>query len=179
MLNIIEPKDHNSYQSRIDSLLGLLKVYQSFSLPVHEKEKATFIVASDNELGVYGGAVLYQQKVHDLYKDLGKIVSNFQPERQSVWVARLGLYRGDEPYSTLEELDFREDFYRNLLKTFIDLGKKENLDFLVLTLCSSDAYTTKHRFYWPYILEISTGDASDNLFHGILSLDPEKSRGIK
>lgn len=177
MLNIIEPKDHKDYQTSINAFLGLLKVYQSFSLPLHEKEKATFIIASDNELGVYGGAVLYQQKVTELYKDIGKIVSSFQPERQNAWVVRLGLYRGYEPYFALEELDLREDFYRNLLKHFIEFGEKENLDFLVLTLCSYDSNQTKHHRPWPYILEIRSIDSSDNLFHGILSLDPQKSRG--
>lgn len=179
MLNIIEPKDHYAHQSRIEAFLDLLKVYQSFSLVDEEKENATFIVGSDNERGVYGGAVLYQQKVRDLYKDIGKIVSSFQPERQNVWAARLGLFLGDEPYYTLEELDFREDFYRDLLKFFIEFGKKESLDFLALTLCSSDAYTTKRRFYWPYILVIRTEEASDNLFHGILSLNPQKNGGVK
>lgn len=179
MLNIIEPKDHHIYQARIDSFLGLLKVYQSFSLPLFEKEKATFIIASDNELGVYGGAVLYQQKVAELYKDIGKIVSSFQLERQSAWVARLGLYRGDEPYFALEELDMREDFYRNLLKHFIEFGEKENLDFLVLTLCSSNSNQTKHHRPWPYLLEIRSVDSSDNLFHGILSLTPQKVEGVK
>ena len=179
MLNIIKPQDHQYHKASINSFLGLLKAYQSFSFPEQEKEKATFIIGSDNTWGVYGGAVLYQQKVSELYKDIGKIVSNFQPERESVWVARLGLYRGDESYYTLEELDLRESFYRNLLKHFIEFGEKENLDFLVLSLCSSDSHQTKRHGSWPYILEIRAADSSDNLFHGILSLDPQKIMGAK
>ena len=175
MFNIIEPKDHHAYQSRIDSFLGLLKVYQSFSLVPEEKERATFIIGSDNKRGVYGGAVLYQQKIHGLYNNIGKIVSNFQPERESVWVVRLGLYlEDDESSCTFETLELRESFYQNLLKLFIEFGEKEDLDFLILTLCSSDSNKTKHYGNWPYILEIRASDSSDDLFHGILSLDPQK-----
>lgn len=179
MLNIIESKDHQAHQSNIDSFLDLLKVYQSFSLAVEEKEQATFLIASDNKFGVYGGAVLYQQKVSELYKDIGKIISNFQPRRLDVWVARFGLYRGDEPYSSLEELDLREGFYRNLLKYFIEFGEKENLDFLTLSLCSSDFYQTKHHRPWPYILEIRAVDSSDGLFHGILFLNSQEIGSMK
>ena len=179
MLNVIESQDHQYHKAHIHSFLGLLKVYQSFSFSEQEKEKATFIIGSDNTWGVYGGAILYQQKINELYKDIGKIVSNFQPERENIWVARLGLYRGDEPYYSLEELDLRENFYRDLLKHFIEFGEKENLDFLVLSLCSSDANQTKHYRSWPYILEIKAVDSLDNLFHGILSLDPQKIRSAR
>lgn len=179
MLNIIEPKDHCDYRSRIDSFLGLLKVYQSFSLTEEEKENATFILGSDNKRGVYGGAVLYEQKVRDLYKDMGKIVSSFQPERENVWTARLGLYIEDEYTFNSETRELRENFYKDLLKHFIDFGEKKNIDFLVLNLCSSDFHRTKHSGYWYYTLEINACNSSDDLSHCILSLDPQKNGGAK
>lgn len=179
MLNIIEPKDHSAYRSRIESFLDLLKVYQSFSLVEEEKENATFIIGSDNQRGVYGGAVLYQQKVCDLYKDMGKIISSFQPERQSVWAGRIGLYIEDESTFNRETIELRENFYQDLLKHFIDFGDKQHVDFLTLNLCSSDFHRAKNYGCWSYTLEISSANSSDDLFHCILLLDPRKNGGIK
>lgn len=180
MINIIEPDDHFFYEDDIDSFLRLLKIYQSFSLVEEEKERAIFIIRSDNKRGVYGGAVLYQQKVCELNTKIGKIVSSFQPKRESIWVARVGLYtEGDEYTFNNEILDLRENFYQDLLKIFREVGEKEKIDHLVLKLCSPESYQTKRHGYWPYIVEISASDSSDSLFHGILSFSPGNSGGIR
>ena len=55
MLNIIEPRDHSVYQEKVESLLGLLKVYQGFSLSLRAQNQATFIIAEDEARGIYGG----------------------------------------------------------------------------------------------------------------------------
>jgi hypothetical protein len=180
MLNIIKPDDHFLYEEDIDSFLRLLKIYQSFSLDTEEKENATFIIGSDDKRGVYGGAVLYRQNVDELYNSIGKIVSNFQPGRQEVLVARIGFYiEHDESMFSIETLDLRESFYKNLLKIFMELGWKNHMDLLVLKLCPPEFYQTKRYGYWPYIIEISKSDSSDGLFHGILSLAPRTEGGIK
>jgi hypothetical protein len=180
MFNIIEPKDHQSNQVLINSFLGLLKVYQSFSLPSEVKEEATFIIASDNKRGVYGGAVLYQQQVSELYNNIGKIITKLQPDKQMISAARLGFYAEPDAFSySFEAIDLRKSFYKNLLKQFVEFGEKKNVDFLALTLCSADVCNTKHYGYWPYIVEIKASDSSDDLFHGIVSLDPQKARGAK
>lgn len=180
MINIIEPEDHFFHEDCIDTFLRLLKIYQSFSLEEHEKERAIFIIRSDNKRGVYGGAVLYQQKVSELNTKIGKIVSNFQPKRESVWVARVGLYtEGDESTFNSEVWDLRENFYQDLLKIFREVGERETIDYLILKLCSPEFYQTKRHGYWPYIVEVSANDSSDGLFHGILSLNPRNGGGVQ
>ncbi|MBY0272275.1 MAG: hypothetical protein K2X02_02505 [Alphaproteobacteria bacterium] len=171
MLNIIEPKNYRAYQTRIDSFLDLLKVYQNFSLPTEELEDATFIIASDNEYGVYGGTLLLKKDIWSLERRIRDIVLTFQPEMDTLWTGRIGFYRGHEsPFSLANNLEKYFDFYRNLLEAFNDFGNKEEITFLCLTLNPIEHLKLNNYGFWEYVAKILPHESLDALFHGILPL---------
>jgi len=177
MLKTIEPRYHDYYGSSIDSLLSFLKIYQGFYLSEEDQEKAAFIIAEDEERDVYGGAVLYKQKVPSLHEKIGKVITSFEPERENVWVAQLCLCIDyDESFLTLETLELCQTFYLNLYDSLRAFGEKKGVDFLVLTLRPTDYFYSKIYGCWPYILEIKPREVSDNRFHGLLAVNNEKKK---
>src|SRR5687768_7010275 len=125
MLNIIEPKDHGAHQARIDSFLTLLKMtlsecYQNFSLPSEELSKSSFMIASDNERGVYGGALLCKKKVGELDEKIVNIITAFQSSKRKVLTANFCLcLEEEEVLSSLEKLEFFQNFLQSLFKKLI------------------------------------------------------------
>ena len=99
MLKIIGPKGHRFHQSSIEAFLDLLNVYQDFELSRRDEKRLLFLSAEDNGHGVYGGAVLYPQKVwglpeedvsHDRYEDtFCGAFATFRPLIQEFWIARI------------------------------------------------------------------------------------------
>ncbi len=170
MLNIIEPQDHSTYQSRIDSFSNLLKIYQNFSLSSKSQDKATFIIAEDEKRGVYGGAVFYPQKAKELHKHISDLLCI--PENRTVWCVRLCFcIDQSENCSKLEVLDLLENFFLNLHQVLSELGKKKDTNCLVLTLNPQDLHNTITYGKWEYFLEIKPKESSDGQFHGLLRLD--------
>ena len=191
MLKIIETKSHGLGKSKphtkqssdsgadpsVESFLRLLKVYQSFSLSSEDKTRSIFAIAEDKAFGVYGGVVLYPQKVSDLSDKVGKVISTLQPNKEDVWCVRLCLcIDQDDQFVSLDSLDFKEAFYQNLLNTMMQFGERESLDFLVLTLTCDEYHNSRIYGSWPYILEIKPSSSSDGFFHGLLSLKNKKQR---
>ncbi|OJW46258.1 MAG: hypothetical protein BGO67_08555 [Alphaproteobacteria bacterium 41-28] len=176
MLKIIEPQDHGLYKHTIHSFLNLLKVYQKCDLLLNDehaqvKSNATFIIAEDDDRGVYGGAVLFTQPVSLLYEKIAKVILKFQPERQDVWLGRLCFCVEDNKNAfTLSALDFYQNFYVELYKALIEFGAKKDLDFLALTLHYKDYENIKTYGYWPYLLEVQPVHAPDFCFHGLLDI---------
>ena len=189
MYKIIEPQSHDLHRPTIDSVLGLLKIYQNFCLSPEMKEKATFLIAEDEKRGVYGGAVLYLQHISpsfdlvasDTQEDvLGKMFSTFQPRGEEYWRARICFCvgQGASP-STPEAVKLCQNFYKNLYKAFAKFGEKKKVEYLTFTLHTADAridnnvnimtYST-----WPCLLEVRPAKTSDAFFHGILSLRKKK-----
>ncbi len=172
MLNIIEPKDHRANQKRIDSFLNLLKVYKGFSVPLEELENATFIIASDNEYGVYGGALLLKKSLWDLELGIQQMILTAQPDMDEVWTGIIGYYKEHEgPFSGKRTLEAYLDFYSNLLKVFNDFGNDKQIDFLFLTLSQVEYLKTKSQELWEYVYTVLPEESRDGFFHGILSLD--------
>lgn len=171
MLNIIEPKNHQAYQTRIDSFLSLLKIYQNFSPSPEELQDGTFIIASDNEYGVYGGALLLEKSVWDLEHGIRQIVLTFQPDTNNLWTGLIGFYREHErSFSTAKILEGYLDFYHDLLEAFNDFGNKKEINFLCLTLNPIEHLKLKNHGFWEYVGKVLPQESSDGLFHGILSL---------
>lgn len=181
MLNIIEPNDHQSYQPLVDSFLDLLTVYQNYSLALKELENATFIIASDKKRGVYGGAVILQQNISVLEKNISQTILTFQPDTKGVWTSIVGFYGEHHEGKVFRLKDFEScmDFYRDLLDAFIVFGKAEKLKYLYISLNVPEYIKMEKYSQWEYAVKTSHHEALDSLFHGILFLDPEKSRGIK
>lgn len=171
MLTIIEPKDHGAYQTQIDSFLNLLNIYQNYSPSPKVWEQGTFIIASDNEYGVYGGVLLLEKYTWNLEIKIKEIISTFQPETRGVWTGLIGFYRGhDRPYSEFKILRGYLDFYENLLKALNDFGIEQEIDFLCLTLNPIEHIKVQKYGHWNYICKVLPDESLDSLFHGILPL---------
>jgi len=171
MFKLIEPKDHSFYQTAIESLLGLLKVYQHFELSLQEKSGSIFIIAEDCQRGVYGGVVLRQKKVSSLQERMKNIISTFHPDREEVWTATLCLcVELNESFSSLSTLELSQNFYRNLHKVFLEFGHKVEERFLCLTLSLPEYFKMKKYGNWSYAFEVYHQESLDRRFHGILSL---------
>ena len=180
MLNIIEPRDHHLHTSKISSLLSLLKIYQKFSLFPEEKEAATFIIAENEKLGVYGGAVIYLQSVKTLYHKLATPLLEFFPKKDRIWCVRLCFCADqDERVLILETLKLCEDFYVSLHKILGELSQKKKVDYFALTLRSQDYQDTLTYGHWSYLLGVSPYDSSDYRFHGLLALSPKKEGNLE
>lgn len=171
MLNVIEPKDHHLYRPQIDALLSFLKIYQDFSPSSEITENAMFIVAEDEKLGVYGGAIVYPQNVRALYQKLANALLEFLPEKEQVWSTCICFCADqDDGFLTLETLEVCENFYRDLHKALSEVGKKKGTNYLALTLHSKDHRNTITYGRWSYLLEVNPSDSSDYRFHGLLAL---------
>lgn len=172
MFNIIEPKDHQTYQAHIESFLSLLNIYQNYSPSPEEGQEGTFIIASDNEYGVYGGVLLLEKCIWDLERKIRQVVLTFQPEIFSVWNGQIGFYRDlhEGPFSTAKILQGYLDFYQDLLKALNDFGHKKGINFLCLTLNSIEHLKLKKHGFWSYVGKVLPHESSDGLFHGILPL---------
>jgi hypothetical protein len=175
MLNIIEPRDHHLHKSKISSLLNFLKIYQKFSLLPEEKETATFIIAENEKFGVYGGAVVYLKDVKRLYHKLAAPLLEFLPKKEQIWCVRL-CFSADQNDRVLilETLKLCEDFYVGLYKILYALGQKKRENYFALTLRTQDHQNTLTYGRWSYLLGISSYDASDYHFHGLLALSSKK-----
>ena len=172
MLNIIEPKDHKTYQKNIESFLNLLKVYQRFSIPTEELENATFVIASDNEYGVYGGALLLKKSVWDLELGIRQMILTALPDMEEVWTGMIGYYKEHEgAFSGKQALEVYLDFYCHLLDVFNDFGDEKQINFLFLTLSKLEYLKTKNHDLWEYVYTVSPDESYDGFFHGILTLD--------
>lgn len=165
-----DPSLNSEMDPSVESFLRLLKVYQSFSLSSEEKAQAIYAIAENKELGVYGGAVLYPQKVSNLSAKVGKVIATLLPTKQEVWCVRLHCCLDqDDHFMTHQKLDLKEALYQNLFKVMLEFGEREGQEFLVLTLCSDDyLYNSRIHSSWPYILEIKPSSSADGLFHGLL-----------
>jgi len=180
MLSIIEPKEHHLYQSKIDSLLSLLKIYQDFTPSSEKTENATFIVGEDKKQGVYGGAIVYLQNVRTLYHKLATPLLEFFPKREQIWCVRLCFCADqDDRVLILETLELCEDFYVGLYKILVKLGQKKRTSYFALTLPHKEYRNTVTYGDWSYLLEVSPSDSSDYRFHGLLALKAKKEGDLE
>src|SRR5436190_539015 len=92
MFKTIEPKSQRYYRSRVDLLLGAMRLYQDIPLTLEEQEIATFIIAENHEAEMYGGAVLHKKGVSDLHPRLARLVSNLAPHKEDVWVGTVSFF---------------------------------------------------------------------------------------
>ena len=179
MFKIIGPKEHSLHLARIEALLDLFKVYHNFELSLEERTKTTFMIAEDEKRGVYGGALLYPRKVGNLYDKIKNIVSTLHTQGRKVWVVNLCLcVEEDEPLEALTRLELCQSFYQNLLKRFMKFGRKKNAKFFILSLHPTASFKEKTYGRWAYLLEIHPKESLDGLFHGILSLKPERKKTL-
>lgn len=181
MLKIIGPNGQKFHQSTIGAFLDLLKVYQNFELSLEIAEKATFLIAEDERYGVYGGAVLYPQKIPS-HLDLEetdrneetiiKLTSTFQVEGKEYWTARicLCLESGASVAKILETQDLCHHFSNNLYQAFIQFGEEQGIDYLAYTFRVPETYNLKTFERWPYQLGVAVADPDHDFGHGILFL---------
>lgn len=190
MLQIISnPKDQQVYQEKIETLLGLLKIYHDFTLPQECREKAAFIIGEDDERGVYGGAVLYSQQ-NEYYPsvtyesedsdDFRTITSAFQPRKKEIWIARICLCIGDDKsdpkMQTLELMESCENFYRTLYQVLTQFQQRKRIGLLSFILRTADLYNTHVLQDWLCLIEIKPKEGIKGFFYGIL--DPSLNRQI-
>lgn len=180
MIQIVKPRHYDVYKPKVEALLDLFTVYQKLEFSSEAKNKTTFMMAEDRKLGVYGGALLYQQPLSQLDGTIRKIISTLHSPKRKIWTVNL-FFPGDEggAYSSLEGVKFCQDFYNGLLKQLIKFAQQKKVPFLVLTLPPSEVFKTKTYGRWPYLLEVYPKDARDGLFHGILSLKLAKGAVFK
>ncbi|MBP9692330.1 MAG: hypothetical protein KBD90_03250 [Alphaproteobacteria bacterium] len=171
MFNIIEQKDHFLYQEKIDSLLGLLKIYQDFSLSPKNQEKSTFIIAENDTRGIYGGAVFYPQKTKD---ELQETLSNFLSfsQNRTVWCTCLCFCPDDREKVRVEAIELCENFYVELYEILGDLGEKKSTNCLPIALSLQDYHHSLVHGNWSYLK--AEPDGEDDVY-GLLSL-PDKRR---
>lgn len=165
---LIVQKYDKSYQNKIESLLHLLIVYQKIHLSQEEKDKTTFIIAEDNNRGVYGGAIL-SQGLKWMPENIEKALITVEGE--ITWTARICFcIEEDPPFRSLQLLDLCEGFYKNLLKELAKLGNSQNIDLLLLQLLPADYFNTKQYGNWSYLYEFRPEKNAKGLFHGVLAL---------
>lgn len=183
MLKIIKSKDQKAHKAKLGALLDLLKVYQNFELSNTRRKKATFLIAEDTEHGVYGGAVLYPQKVYESTEDIALdpyedtfcgAFATYHPQIEEFWIARICfcLETNISP-DGLEGIELCDSFYQELHEAFIIFGNSKESEFLAFGLCSFDAIEPpfyKKGLYLP----IWRSDDKSSLTHGILSLNKTK-----
>lgn len=188
MYKIIEPHAHELHSERINSLLGLLKIYQNFYLDPEAQDRATFVIAEDDKRSVYGGAVLYPRSPYEvpsflelLPEDmdnelLDQMALRVQPNVKEYWTARLCLCLGHDRTTSLREtVKLYRSFYHNLYKAFCYFGEKENIHYLPFTLRATDTHVDNNLHIltyqtWPSLLEVKPSDNSFHTYlHGMLS----------
>ncbi|MBL8676135.1 MAG: hypothetical protein JNJ47_01735 [Alphaproteobacteria bacterium] len=195
MLKIIEPQTHELHSERINSLLGLLKIYQNFYIDPEAQDRATFVIAEDDKRGVYGGAVLYPHPVSSFFEFsseetdesiLDKMFSSLhlkgvhlkdvQPKVKEYWTARICLCLGYDRTTPLRETaELYRCFYHKLYKAFCYFREKENLEYLSFTLRASDTHVNNNLRLltyqtWPSLLDVKHSDNGFHTYlHGILS----------
>ena len=198
MHKIIPPllgqKDGSLKESaHINPFVDLLKVYQGFSLPLELKKRSTFLVAHDHKRGVYGGVVIYPEKVTSFLsldpdesheEGLQKIFGAFHRRKEFYWRARICLSLDvSESSPFIETIILCQTFYRRVYEALVAFGVQKNIDLLPLTLRKADArlnHSLKIMTYesWPFLMEVKLGESFDHrsslssqeLFHGLLSL---------
>lgn len=189
MYKIIEPHAHELHSERINSLLGLLKIYQNFYLDPEAQDRATFVIAEDDKRGVYGGTVLYPRSPYEvpsflelLPEDmdnelLDQLALRVQPNVKEYWTARICLCLGHDRTTPLREtVKLYRSFYHNLYKAFCYFGEKENIHYLPFTLRATDTHVDNNLHIltyqtWPSLLGVKhSNNGFHSYFHGILSL---------
>lgn len=220
MLITIHPSsDHKIYDPRpfdlqankiakvkIDTLMGLFKVYQKFTLSPKIREQASFVITETNErgtneLGIYGGAIVYPQKVGDLYDKISSYFEGIISPNRQVYCVRLFLSL--DPHKdalTLEQLVLHDAFYEELYEALCKIGQAHETNLFILTLTPKDYFHTKRKgggdsksrerdnvaettescdTSWPYLMEFLPQETSDKQFQGLLILDSKLGkRGV-
>lgn len=189
MLKIIKPNEQKPHKSRVGSFLDLLAIYQNFNLSETRRKKATFLIAEDNEHGVYGGALLYPQvametedeNLYDDYEHTFCIAfENFQPHINEFWIARICFcLEANFSPSGLQGLKLCEKFYNELYEALTSFGNSKEAEFLALSVCSFDTIEPPLHKKWPHLLPIKRSDDISGLFHGVLSLKKTKFIPVK
>ena len=196
MYKMVEPQAHELHDEKINSLLGLLKIYQNFYLDPEAQDRATFVIAEDDKRSVYGGAVLYPRKPFKIppflellpedinNETLDKMFSSLQPKVKEYWTARICLCLGHDNSTSLREaVGLYQRFYRNLYKAFCYFGEKENINYLPFTLRAADTHVDNNLRIltyqtWPFLLEVKqSGKGFHSYLHGILSLKGDSLKG--
>lgn len=171
MLTIIEPKDHKTYQVHIDSFLSLLAFYQNYTPHPQDWNDGTFIIASDNEFGVYGGAILLKKSIWELEHKLRQIILTIHSDIKTVWTVKIGFHREHEArLPKIKILNGYLNFYQDLLKAFNDYGNRKGIDFLCLSLNAVEHLKLKKYGCWHYAGTISPDESLNKQFHSILVL---------
>jgi len=183
MLMTIEPKDHPFYKSKIGALLDLFKIYQGIELSFEEEKKATFIIAEDNERGVYGGALLLPEEACPLPKNIRNLISFFLYKKDVIWTLSLCLaLERDESYFTINLLDLYKNFYQHLFDVLVAFGRQKEIEFLHLTLAPPEYDNLKkYGVLWLHMREIKPIDSTNDFFYGILPLTrsvPANAKGM-
>lgn len=193
MLKTIEPKSHSSHQDTIDSFLDMLYRQHGMSFDPEILDKATFFIengetshSSSEKIGeefVYGGAILYPQKIPTSWnlsprdrseKIAIKLGSAFQVEGDEYWTARICFNHHFD--RSAESFLMCFNFYIDLISALVAFGKRNGIDTLAYTYKISETYNTKAYEAWPYQLGISTENPWDDFAHGILSLTGQRFR---
>lgn len=172
MLTLIEPKDHCFSKSRIDIFTELMKKYYHIDLSISVQNNSTFIIAEDQESGVYGGAQLHEKRVRSLPDKIRERIECFLPQDEMVWNCTVFLHlENEDTLSSIDDFEpFCWTFYRKLYDKLVEFGAKMGTGFLCMTLDPGEYLCTEDMGLWPYVLEVKTQESSDRLYHGILSL---------
>ena len=76
----------------------------------------------------------------------------------------------DSSQSILEGVELCERFYKDIYKVFLEVGDREEIEFLAFTLCALDPFNPLFYEDWPHRLDVSHSAPFDKFYHGILSL---------
>lgn len=180
MLKIINPKKQKLHQASIDAFLDLLKVYQNFELSPRRKKNATFFVFENVQQGVYGGSVIYSQKIYDLKNgdilqgDESEFLGSFMtyhPHMQEFWMVRICFcFDANVSPDSVRTLELCKNFYDKIYKHILNFGHSKEMEFLPYSLFSFDTIEPPLHKEWPKNLSILRPGDMSGLHHGVLAL---------
>lgn len=183
MFEVIEPKYQCFYKSLIERFIEPIKLCPplGFELSHLVQNRTTFILGEDKEKGVYGGALLFKERLHDCPKELVTPLSDFIPLQEDIWKCVISMsFKNDSPLYTTGKLEFFcQTLYRNLYDILVEFGERERTGFLCVSLDPREFLCTEGLIFWPYVCELKPRNSSDGFFHGILPLTGSQYEAYK
>ena len=174
MFEFIEPEEHRLYKNRIIPFLEKIaenpRLYEAFE----EWDKATFLLASEKNNSIQGGALLLNQSIETLHPRIQEHVRTLYPQLRKVWTGMISL----QIHQDITGRDFEKLcrlFHCALVADLIAFGIKETTPFLCVTMTpleyrSIGMLSSTTQNLWEYAVKVKPESSRDGLFHGVLTL---------
>lgn len=146
---------------------------KSFSM--NSPLRGTFLVFSDNEKKLLGGAYLLNQQFSSIYLRIDPITRKVLSPHSKFWIGTVFLCAEENGFS--KEYEFIcKTFYKTLYKKLHEFGQRENINYLYMILEPGESLCTEVLGGWPYVHQVALDETSKGLSHHILSLTKSSLR---